>query len=128
MVAGDECSQFDVATAQGVQACKALQKSLPGCSGLQPSRPAQAVAGGNVTPNKGFGRLTPGSVQAGADVAGKENDAGHRFEVRLVMVANDRVRGQAGPTQGTTEESFCTGAVAFIAQQNIEDLAVLVAA
>ncbi len=42
------------------------------------------------------------------------------------MVADDSVRGHACTTQGTTEESFRTGTVSFIAQQHIDDLAVLI--
>ena len=41
------------------------------------------------------------------------------------MVADARVRGPAGSTQGATEEGFRTGAVPLVPQQNIYDLAVL---
>jgi hypothetical protein len=125
-IPGHEVAQFHCASAQSVKGFEAFKKPLARANGSESPSASEAVAGGNVTPLNGFCRLTPGSVQAGADVAGKGNDAGHRFEVRLVMVADDSVRSHAGTTQGTTEESFCTGAVSLIAQQNIDELAVLI--
>jgi hypothetical protein len=38
------------------------------------------------------------------------------------------VRDQASSPQRAAEEGFCTGAVPFVPQQNIDNLAVLIAA
>jgi len=43
-----------------------------------------------------------------------------------VIVSDDSVTGHAGTTQGATEASFCAGAVSFVAQQNVDELAMLI--
>jgi hypothetical protein len=67
-----------------------------------------------MTPFNRFGCLPPGSVQPRIDVASYGNGAGHRFGVRLVVVADDCVRGHTGSTQGAAEEGFRTGAVPLV--------------
>jgi hypothetical protein len=57
-------------------------------------------------------------------VASSGNCGSQRFGVRLVVIADDRVRGYACPAQRTAEEGFGTGAVPFVLPQNIDDLAV----
>src|SRR5262245_38929057 len=43
-----------------------------------------------------------------------------------MVIAHECVRTFPCPTQGTAEESFCTGAVSCVTQQHIDDLAVLI--
>ena len=59
----------------------------------------------------------PGNVLQGG--------VGHRFDVRLVMVA-DQIRGVRRSDLYVTEEGFRTSAVSFVPQVNIYDLPMLI--
>jgi hypothetical protein len=65
-------------------------------------------------------------VSSGADIASEGNGASYPFDIGLVMVADNPVRGYTGATQCTTEEGFRIGAVPFVPQRNINDLSMLV--
>jgi hypothetical protein len=61
-------------------------------------RAAEAVACRDGTPFKRLRRLAPSLLESRAAVASSGNGAGHCFNVGLVMVAYDCVKGQAGAT------------------------------
>ena len=65
-------------------------------------------------------------MQASAEVASPGNGVSHRFDIRLMMVADDRMRGPVNSTQGATEEGFRAGATPFLPWQNIDDLPLLI--
>lgn len=59
-------------------------------------------------------------------MASEGNGAGHGFDVRPVVVADNCVRGHTASTQGATEEGCSIGAVPLVLQQNIYDSPMLI--
>jgi len=59
-------------------------------------------------------------------MTGEREACGHRFHVRLVMVSNDRVGRDVCTGQGLPKKRFRTGPVAFVPQENIDHLPVLI--
>jgi len=59
-------------------------------------------------------------------MAGKRNDRSYGFYVRLMMIGDDRCGGQFCTGQGTTKKRLCTRPVAFVPQEYINNLSVLI--
>ena len=61
-------------------------------------------------------------------MTGKRDDRGHRFHIRLVMVSNNCFGRNVRTSQGLTKKRFRTRPIAFVPQEHINDLSVLIAA
>jgi hypothetical protein len=65
-------------------------------------------------------------MQARAHMAGKRDDRGYRFHIRLVMIRNNRLRRYLRTGYSVTEKRFRTSPVPFVTQEHINNLPVLV--
>ena len=72
---------------------KAFQKSLSGTNASEPPSTSEPVAGGDVAALDGLGGVAATAMQSRAHVAGKRDDRGYRFHIRLVMISNNRLGG-----------------------------------
>jgi len=109
-----------------VQGLEAFQKALSGANGSEPPPASESVAGGDMTALDRLSGVAAVAMQARAHMAGERDDSGYRFHIWLVMVSNNRLGRHFCARQGLSKKRFRTGPVAFVAQQHINDLPVLV--
>ena len=74
----------------------------------------------------GFGRFATCAVQPRPDVASAWARSRHGLDVRLMVIGHDFVRSHASPLDRLPKEGLGTGGVAVLAEQDIDDHAVLV--
>jgi hypothetical protein len=65
-------------------------------------------------------------MQSRAHMAGQRDDCGHGFYVRLMVVSDNRTGCHVCACQGLSKKGLRTCSVAFVTQQHINDLPVLV--
>jgi len=74
----------------------------------------------------GLGRLAARSVQPCPDVLRARARGCHGLHVRLVTIGDDLVWDHPGARDGLTEERLGAGRVPVVAEQDIDDLAILI--
>jgi hypothetical protein len=79
-----------------------------------------------VTPLNRFGRLSLGAAQSRTHVTCRGKRVRHGFDIGLVVITDYGMRGYPCPAQCAAKEGFRTGAVPFVSQQNVDDLAMLI--
>jgi hypothetical protein len=65
-------------------------------------------------------------MQPRAHLAGEREDRDHRFHIRLMMVSNGRLGHNIRTSQGLTKKGFCTGPIAFVTEEHVNTLPVLI--
>jgi|SRR5215510_4161974 len=111
-----------------MQGLEALQKPLPGANGSEPPCASESVAGGDMTAFNGLGGVAATAMQSRAHMARARDDRGLGFYVRMVLVRDDYLWDHARACERLPKKRLRTGPVAFVPQQHINDLPVLVAA
>jgi hypothetical protein len=79
-----------------------------------------------VTALDGLGGVAAAAMQTRAHVAGKRDDRGYRFHIRLVMISNNRLRRDVRAFQGLAKKRFRTRPIPFVAQEHIDNLSVFI--
>ena len=100
---------------------------LPRYPAATPGTPP-SVAGGDVTALDGVGGVAMTTMQPRAYMTGQREDRGHGFHVRLVMGSNDCFGRDVCTGQSLPKKCLRNGPIAFVPQQYIRDLPVLIAA
>jgi hypothetical protein len=90
---------------------EALQEPLSGPSPFQTTTIAQPIAGRHVPPFDGFGRLAMYAMKTRSDVDSAWARGRHGFDVRLVVIGHDFIRGDARVLDGLVKERLGTGRV-----------------
>jgi hypothetical protein len=105
---------------------EALQEPLSGLSPFQATTVPQSIAGRHVATLDGLGRLPTCAVEPRPDVDGARTRGRHGFDIRLVMIGHDLVRRHPVALDGLPKEGLGTGRVAVLAEQDIDDHAILI--
>jgi hypothetical protein len=105
---------------------EAFQESLSSLSPLQATAVPQPIAGGHVTTLDGFGRFAACTMEARSDMESAWTGSRDRLDVRLMVIGYDLVWDCSGALDRLAKECLGTGCVAVLAQQHIDDHAILV--
>jgi hypothetical protein len=82
--------------------------------------------GEDVTALDGLGGRAATAMQPRAHLAGERDDRGHSFHIRRVRVSNDCFGHNIRTSQGLPKKRFCTGPIAFVTEEHVNKLPVLI--
>ncbi len=125
-IPGHEWTQFHHPLVESVKGLKALQKPLAGVNSSEPPGAAESVAGGDMTTLNGLSGVAATAMQARAHMTGQRDDRGYRFHIRLVMVSDYLARRYARTGECLAKKRLRTGPIAFVPQEHINDLPMLI--